>query len=70
MKCPNCSVVLCRECKASGVCPRCKTSLGVQRPRKQKEEEEIEESEEKEEQEETQEQPEMEEAQQRDFSRL
>jgi hypothetical protein len=70
MKCPNCSAVLCRECKASGVCPRCKTSLGIQRPRKQKEEEEIEEGEEKEEQEEVQEQPEREEGQQRDFSRL
>jgi tetratricopeptide (TPR) repeat protein len=68
MKCPNCSAVLCRECKSSNVCPRCKTSLGTARPKKQKEEEEIEEQ--GGEQEEGQGQPEKQDAQQRDFSRL
>jgi hypothetical protein len=63
MKCPNCNAVLCRECKSSNTCPRCKTSLGIARPPK-REEEEIEA------QEEEQDQPEKQDAQQRDFSRL
>jgi tetratricopeptide (TPR) repeat protein len=64
MKCPNCSVMLCRECKSSGVCPRCKTSLGISRPARRAEEEEDEDHEEE------QEQPEKQESQQRDYSRL
>jgi hypothetical protein len=63
MKCPNCSAVLCRDCKSSNFCPRCKTSLGIARASK-KEEEEIGD------QEGEQEQPERQDAQQRDFSRL
>ncbi|HXZ24565.1 MAG TPA: tetratricopeptide repeat protein, partial [Methanomassiliicoccales archaeon] len=39
MKCPSCGSVLCKECTASGACPRCKTNLGTAPARKQRAEE-------------------------------
>jgi len=29
MKCPSCASVLCKQCAASGTCPRCKAPLGA-----------------------------------------
>jgi hypothetical protein len=29
MKCPSCASVLCKQCVASGTCPRCKAPLGA-----------------------------------------
>jgi tetratricopeptide (TPR) repeat protein len=71
--CPSCSSLLCSDCLATGVCPRCKTPLDGARPRKaerkQREPEEIAEEDEKEESP-VEEGGEKTEEQQRDFSRL